>query len=41
MNLDLSRMLVVGISSTALFDLEEADRLFWEFREEDLDKAIE
>lgn len=41
MPLDLSRTLVVGISSTALFDLEEADRLFRELREEDPDEAIE
>jgi 5'-nucleotidase len=41
MPLNLSRTLVVGISSTALFDLEEADRLFRELREEDPDKAIE
>jgi 5'-nucleotidase len=41
MPLDLSRTLVVGISSTALFNLEEADRLFRELREEDPDKAIE
>ena len=41
MSLDLSRTLVVGISSTALFDLEKADRLFRELREEDPDKAIE
>jgi len=41
MSLDLSRTLVVGISSTALFDLEEADRLFRELKEEDPDEAIE
>jgi 5'-nucleotidase len=41
MPLDLSRTLVVGISSTALFDLEEADRRFREWREEDPDMAIE
>lgn len=41
MPLDLARTLVVGISSTALFDLEDADRLFCELREEDPDKAIE
>ena len=41
MPLDLSRTLVVGISSTALFDLEEADRLFREWRQEDPDKAID
>jgi len=28
MPLDLARTLVVGISSTALFDLEKRDRLF-------------
>jgi len=38
---DLSRTLVVGISSTALFDLEEADRRFQELKEEDPDRAIE
>lgn len=41
MSLDLTRTLVVGISSTALFDLEEADRLFRELRQEDPDMAIE
>lgn len=41
MPLDLSRTLVVGISSTALFDLSEADRLFRELREDNPDKAIE
>jgi 5'-nucleotidase len=41
MPLDLSRTLVVGISSTALFDLAEADRLFQELREDDPDQAIE
>jgi 5'-nucleotidase len=41
MPLNLSHTLVVGISSTALFNLEEADRLFRELREEDPDKAIE
>ncbi len=41
MPLDLSRTLVVGISSTALFDLEEADKMFRELHEEDPDKAIE
>jgi 5'-nucleotidase len=41
MPLDLSHTLVVGISSTALFNLEEADRLFRELRKEDPDKAIE
>lgn len=41
MPLDLSRTLVVGISSTALFDLKEADRLFRELKEEDPDEAIE
>ena len=38
---DLSRTLVVGISSTALFDLEEADQRFQELREESPDRAIE
>jgi len=41
MSLDLSRTLVVGISSTALFDLKEADRLFRELKAEDPDEAIE
>jgi 5'-nucleotidase len=41
MPLDLSRTLVVGISSTALFDLAEADRIFTELREKDPDRAIE
>jgi len=41
MPLDLSRTLVVGISSTALFDLSEADQLFRRLREDDPNKAIE
>ena len=41
MPLDLSRTLVVGISSTGLFDLKEADRLFRELKEKDSDEAIE
>jgi 5'-nucleotidase len=41
MPLDLSRTLVVGISSTALFNLKEADRMFQELREEDPDEALE
>lgn len=41
MPLDLSRTLVIGISSTALFDLEEANRRFQTWREEDPDVAIE
>lgn len=41
MPLDLSRTLVVGISSTALFDLEEADQMFQELKAEDREKAIE
>ena len=41
MPLDLSRTLVVGISSTALFELEEADRRFQKWREADPDMAIE
>lgn len=41
MALDLSNTLVVGITATALFDLEEADRLFTEHSTNDPDKAIE
>lgn len=41
MALDLSETLVVGVSSTALFDLSEAERVFREKREEDPDEAIE
>lgn len=41
MSTALSQTLVVGISSTALFDLEEADRRFRKWREEDPDMAIE
>lgn len=41
MPLDLSDTLVVGISSTALFDLDEADRVFAERFTEDSDTAIE
>jgi 5'-nucleotidase len=41
MPLDLSRTLVVGISSTALFDLEAADQMFQELKAEDREKAIE
>ncbi len=38
---DLSKTLVVGISSTALFDLSEADSLFYELHEKDPEQAIE
>jgi 5'-nucleotidase len=41
MPLDLSHTLVVGISATALFNLEEADRLFREMSVKDPDTAIE
>lgn len=41
MPLDLSDTLVVGISATALFHLEEADRVFNEKRLEDPDTSIE
>lgn len=41
MPLDLSDTLVVGISATALFDLEEADRKFREMKVESPDSAIE
>lgn len=41
MAFDLSDTLVVGISATALFQLEEADRLFRERRESDPDTAID
>lgn len=38
---DLSSTLVVGISSTALFNLKEAQQLFSKLREEDPDEAIQ
>jgi len=41
MALDLSKTLVVGISATALFDLEEADGIFRAESAKDPDKAIE
>ena len=41
MALNLSDTLVVGISSTALFDLDESDRLFRETHKSDPAKAIE
>ncbi len=41
MALDLSDTLVVGISATALFDLEEADSQFQKIKLEDPDSAIE
>lgn len=41
MALDLSDTLVVGISATALFDLEEADSQFRKMKVEDPDNAIE
>lgn len=40
MPLDLSDTLVVGISSTALFDLSEADKIFKEKKHNDSDSAI-
>ncbi|QVL46288.1 MAG: 5'-nucleotidase [Methylophilaceae bacterium] len=40
MSLDLSNTLVVGISATALFDLGEADRLFQEQLQVDVEKAV-
>jgi 5'-nucleotidase len=40
MALDLSNTLVVGISATALFDLGEADKLFREQVEIDVEKAV-
>lgn len=41
MPLDLSDTLVIGISATALFDLEEADGQFRKMKAEDPDSAIE
>lgn len=41
MALDLSDTLVVGISATALFDLQEADEQFQRMKKEDPDSAIE
>ncbi|MCB0325561.1 MAG: 5'-nucleotidase [Bdellovibrionales bacterium] len=40
MPLDLSQTLVVGISSTALFDLTEADRFFRSHVRDDSEKAV-
>lgn len=41
MALDLSDTLVVGISATALFDLDDADRIFREHLNRDADHAVE
>ena len=41
MSLDLKDTLVIGITATALFDLEEADRLFRVEFEKNRDKAID
>ncbi|KZN29048.1 5'-nucleotidase [Pseudoalteromonas luteoviolacea S2607] len=41
MPFDLSNTLVVGISATALFDMNDSDQMFREAKEEDADKAIE
>ena len=38
---DLSQTLVIGISSTALFDLEDAQQVFSKLKEEDPERAIE
>lgn len=38
---NLSKTLVVGISATALFDMEESDRIFLESKDNDPDNAIE
>lgn len=41
MPLDLSNTLVIGISATALYDMEESDRIFRETKLDDPDTAIE
>lgn len=41
MPLDLSNTLVVGISATALYDMQESDGLFWELFKSNPDEAIE
>ena len=41
MPLDLSDALVIGITATALFDLEEADNQFQRMYQADPDNAIE
>ncbi|RYV01890.1 5'-nucleotidase [Shewanella sp. OPT22] len=41
MPLDLSNTLVVGISATALFDMNESDKIFQDARLDDPDRAIE
>ena len=41
MALDLSDTLVIGISATALFDLEEVDSVFRKSYEDNPDTAIE
>jgi len=41
MPVDLSKSLVIGISSTALFDLSEADKVFRESESSDPDRSIE
>ncbi|MGX9262484.1 5'-nucleotidase, partial [Pantoea dispersa] len=41
MALDLTDTLVIGISSTALFDMSESDSLFKKFSDENPEKAIE
>lgn len=41
MALDLSNTLVIGISATALYDMEESDRIFRDTKASDPDTAIE
>lgn len=41
MALDLSETLVIGVSSTALFDMRESDSFFQELREQDPGQVIE
>ncbi|UGA50147.1 hypothetical protein QR68_16545 [Dickeya fangzhongdai] len=41
MAFDLTNTLVIGISSTALFDMSESDNLFKKFSAENPEKAIE
>lgn len=41
MPVDLSNTLVIGISATALYDMEESDRIFRETKLDDPDTAIE
>jgi 5'-nucleotidase len=41
MPLDLSNTLVIGVSATSLYDMEESDRIFRDTKASDPDTAIE